>query len=151
MMDYVDDQGRKLLWYACKNGDLDTVRELVEHHPANVFEDSIFFIAIEAGHKARVHYLLSRGYYPSRIDYHHEIPLHVACHSDHLGSVNLLLQYAADPNMSTSCKTETALHVAYRRGHLDIVNVPLKHDAGPTKCLPLSLPTCFSDDRNKST
>ena len=82
------------LFEAAQQGDVDTVRALLDRHP-----DALY----------------------SRNAPYEWTPLHVAAHTGHLAIVDLLLQRGLDPNTREKGDDTYAMHWAAAAGHVDVV------------------------------
>ena len=58
-----------------------------------------------------------------------ETPLGIAVHQDDLYAVRLLLQYLADPNLSTNPEKTRVIETAIKHGNLEIINLLLQNKA----------------------
>jgi ankyrin repeat protein len=130
IIDHVCSNGRTALWYACKKGNLDLVRQLVEHRSAKINKCGILIVAAQNAHKKVVNYLLGNGCDPNRdAKNYNERALHAASRRNHLSIVNALLMHGADPTIY-DYKRRTALDYAIHKRHNDIAKVLIYHQGG---------------------
>ncbi|CAF3446807.1 unnamed protein product [Rotaria sp. Silwood1] len=130
IVDHVCSTGRTALWYACRKGDLDLVRQLIEYGHAHIAKCGVLIVAAQNGHTNIVEYLLSKGCDPNRrAKNYNETSLHAASRRNHLAIVNLLLKHGADPNI-LDYKKRTALEYAIHKRHIEIAKVLIYHQGG---------------------
>ncbi|MBN3304408.1 TNKS2 protein, partial [Amia calva] len=124
------------LFDACRNGDVERVRKLV--NPDNVNsrdtagrKSTPLHFAAGFGRRDVVDYLLQNGANVHARDDGGLISLHNACSFGHAEVVNLLLRHGADAN-SRDNWNYTPLHEAAIKGKIDVCIVLLQHGAEPT-------------------
>jgi hypothetical protein len=131
IIDHVCSDGRTALWYACSEGNLKLVQQLVVHFHANINKCGALIVAAQNGHQKIVEYLLSKGCDPNRYTKNYnERALHAAARRNHLGIVKTLLKHGADPNILDDYRNKTALDYAIHKRHIDIVKILIHHHAG---------------------
>ncbi|CAF4792992.1 unnamed protein product, partial [Rotaria sp. Silwood1] len=124
---HVCSTGRTALWYACRNGDLDLVRQLIEQGHAHISKCGVLIVACQNGHTNIVDYLLSKGCDPNRRPKNYnETALHAASRRNHLAIVNLLLKHSADPTI-LDYEKRTALEYAIHKRHIEIAKALIYH------------------------
>ncbi|CAF1215906.1 unnamed protein product [Adineta steineri] len=144
IIEHVCSNGRTALWYACRNGDLELVQELIIRGHANINKCGVLIVAAQNGHEKIVDYLLKRGCDVNRrVRNYNESALHAASRRNHLGIVNLLLKYGAISTLRDKQK-RTALDYAIHKRHIEIAKVLIYHQHGcfnmsPTGYTPLML------------
>ncbi|CAF4311681.1 unnamed protein product, partial [Adineta steineri] len=122
--------GRTALWYACRNGDLELVQELIIRGHANINKCGVLVVAAQNGHEKVVDYLLKRGCDVNRrVRNYNESALHAASRRNHLCIVNLLLKYGANSTLRDKQK-RTALDYAIHKRHVEIAKVLINHQHG---------------------
>ncbi|KAG8552328.1 hypothetical protein GDO81_004477 [Engystomops pustulosus] len=124
------------LFEACRNGDVERVRKLVNGDNVNSRDtagrkSTPLHFAAGFGRKDVVEYLLQSGANVHARDDGGLIPLHNACSFGHAEVVNLLLRHGADPNARDNWNY-TPLHEAAIKGKIDVCIVLLQHGADPT-------------------
>ncbi|XP_072281308.1 poly [ADP-ribose] polymerase tankyrase-2 isoform X2 [Pyxicephalus adspersus] len=124
------------LFEACRNGDVERVRKLVNADNVNSRDtagrkSTPLHFAAGFGRKDVVEYLLQSGANVHARDDGGLIPLHNACSFGHAEVVNLLLRHGADPNARDNWNY-TPLHEAAIKGKIDVCIVLLQHGADPT-------------------
>ncbi|XP_053307185.1 poly [ADP-ribose] polymerase tankyrase-2 isoform X1 [Spea bombifrons] len=124
------------LFEACRNGDVERVRKLVNAENVNSRDtagrkSTPLHFAAGFGRKDVVEYLLQIGANVHARDDGGLIPLHNACSFGHAEVVNLLLRHGADPNARDNWNY-TPLHEAAIKGKIDVCIVLLQHGADPT-------------------
>ncbi|KAJ8317508.1 hypothetical protein KUTeg_005412 [Tegillarca granosa] len=129
-----NDPGRDL-FEACRNGDLNKVKKLVNHHNVNAKDtagrkSSPLHFAAGFGRKDVVEHLLECGASVHAKDDGGLIPLHNACSFGHAEVVQLLLRSGADANARDNWNY-TPLHEAAIKGKIDVCIVLLQHCADP--------------------
>ncbi|CAF4234298.1 unnamed protein product [Rotaria socialis] len=124
--DYIPYRSKPIC-YACNNGDLNLVRELVEYAYADINQSGILTIAIEKTYEALVDYVLSQGY-----NYHVEYLLQETSSVGYLGTTNGLLKYGADTDIRIY-DGHTALDFAILGRHIDVAKALLLHKHGHIK------------------
>ncbi|XP_074640442.1 poly [ADP-ribose] polymerase tankyrase-1-like [Tubulanus polymorphus] len=128
------DPGREL-FEACRNGDLNKVKKLVNTQNVNAKDtagrkSSPLHFAAGFGRKDVVEHLLQCGANVHARDDGGLIPLHNACSFGHAEVVQLLLKHGADAN-SRDNWNYTPLHEAAIKGKIDVCIVLLQHNADP--------------------
>ncbi|CAF0877408.1 unnamed protein product [Rotaria sordida] len=127
IVDHVCRTGRTALWYACRKGDLDLVRQLIEHSHAHIAKCGVLIVAAQNGHTNIVEYLLNKGCDPNRpAKNYNETALHAASRRNHLVIVNLLLKHGADPTI-LDYKERTALEYAIHKKHIEVAKALIYH------------------------
>ncbi|XP_078310376.1 poly [ADP-ribose] polymerase tankyrase-1-like [Crassostrea virginica] len=131
---HANDPGRDL-FEACRNGDLNKVKKLVNHHNVNAKDtagrkSSPLHFAAGFGRKDVVEHLLECGASVHAKDDGGLIPLHNACSFGHAEVVQLLLRSGADANARDNWNY-TPLHEAAIKGKIDVCIVLLQHCADP--------------------
>ncbi|CAF3855504.1 unnamed protein product [Rotaria sp. Silwood1] len=130
IVDHVCSTGRTALWYACRKGDLNLVRQLIEHGKAHIEKCGVLIVAAQNGHTNIVEYLLNIGCDPNRpAKNYNETALHAASRRNHLAIVNLLLKHGADPT-TLDYKNRTALEYAIHKRHIDIAKALIYRQGG---------------------
>ncbi|KAK3589737.1 hypothetical protein CHS0354_021059 [Potamilus streckersoni] len=129
-----NDPGRDL-FEACRNGDLNKVKKLVNPHNVNAKDtagrkSSPLHFAAGFGRKDVVEHLLECGASVHARDDGGLIPLHNACSFGHAEVVQLLLRHGADANARDNWNY-TPLHEAAIKGKIDVCIVLLQHSADP--------------------
>jgi len=108
------------LMLAARNGDLETVRELLaagaQPDPPGIA--SPLYFAAQGGHLEIVNALLEHGAGPDSMS-KWGTPLHIAARRGHTDIVKVLLHHGADPNLKGGEDDDTPLHMAAVRGSLD--------------------------------
>uniref|UniRef100_A0A6I8RKH7 Poly [ADP-ribose] polymerase n=1 Tax=Xenopus tropicalis TaxID=8364 RepID=A0A6I8RKH7_XENTR len=124
------------LFEACRNGDVERVRKLVNADNVNSRDtagrkSTPLHFAAGFGRKDVVEHLLQSGANVHARDDGGLIPLHNACSFGHAEVVSLLLRHGADPNARDNWNY-TPLHEAAIKGKIDVCIVLLQHGADPT-------------------
>ncbi|KAJ8406825.1 hypothetical protein AAFF_G00297410 [Aldrovandia affinis] len=124
------------LFEACRNGDLERVKKLVNLENVNSRDtagrkSTPLHFAAGFGRRDVVSYLLQNGANVHARDDGGLISLHNACSFGHAEVVNLLLHHGADAN-SRDNWNYTPLHEAAIKGKIDVCIVLLQHGAEPT-------------------
>ena len=127
-----NDPGREL-FEACRNGDLNKVKKLVNCHNVNSKDtagrkSSPLHFAAGFGRKDVVEHLLECGASVHAKDDGGLIPLHNACSFGHAEVVQLLLRSGGDANARDNWNY-TPLHEAAIKGKIDVCIVLLQHCA----------------------
>lgn len=128
-----DDEGFNILWLACRNGHLDTVRELLkpnyklELNPMSQGA-SPFYVACEFDHVKIVQTLLDH-FGTTQVNQLFEgvTPFMIACKNGHLQTVSHLLINLEDKEINQTFYGATPFYVACEFGHLEIVRELLKY------------------------
>lgn len=138
--DTVDAQGSTLLMLAAREGNADTVKELLKHRPKvslrNVAGDSALMMAVLKGEGRIVDMLLDAG---AELNHDGWTPLMYAAFEGRAELVDRLLARGADPAALAPNKSN-ALMLAARNGHAEAVrrllrtkvDLDQKNDAGFT-------------------
>ncbi|CAF1306550.1 unnamed protein product [Adineta ricciae] len=130
IVDHVCANGRTALWHACRKGDFNFVRELVERAHANVNRCGVLLVAIQNNHEEIVNYLLQQGCDPNRrVKNYNESALHIASRRNRLAIVKLLLKYGAEVNV-LDYKKRTPLDYAVHKRYVDIARILIEHHNG---------------------
>ncbi|XP_013391608.1 tankyrase-1 isoform X2 [Lingula anatina] len=129
------DCGRDL-FEACRNGDLNKVKKLVNTNNVNAKDtagrkSSPLHFAAGFGRKDVVEHLLGIGADVHARDDGGLIPLHNACSFGHAEVVQLLLRQGAEANARDNWNY-TPLHEAAIKGKIDVCIVLLQHGADPS-------------------
>ncbi|XP_052772153.1 poly [ADP-ribose] polymerase tankyrase-1-like isoform X2 [Mya arenaria] len=130
----LNDPGREL-FEACRNGDLNKVKKLVNQHNVNSKDtagrkSSPLHFAAGFGRKDVVEHLLDFGASVHARDDGGLIPLHNACSFGHAEVVQLLLRHGADGNARDNWNY-TPLHEAAIKGKIDVCIVLLQQGGDP--------------------
>lgn len=131
-VDIIDSNGWTALHHAAHNGDLQSVRQLLEAQAnvnafSNQFKTSLHLAALN-NHEEVSECLLQAG---AALDVEDELkctPLHLACKKGSEECVVLLLQSGANI-MASDNRQWTPLHYAAYNGHARTVNILLKWEA----------------------
>ncbi|CAF4445940.1 unnamed protein product [Rotaria sp. Silwood2] len=130
MVDHVCSTGRTALWYACKNGDLNLARQLIERGHAHISKCGVLIVAAQNGHANIVEYLLSMGCDPNRqARNYNKTALHAASRRNHLAILNLLLKHGAN-SAALDYKKRTPLEYAIHKRHIEIAKALIYHQNG---------------------
>ncbi|XP_030629548.1 LOW QUALITY PROTEIN: poly [ADP-ribose] polymerase tankyrase-2-like [Chanos chanos] len=124
------------LFEACRNGDVERVKKLVNAENVNSRDtagrkSTPLHFAAGFGRRDVVEYLLQHGANVHARDDGGLISLHNACSFGHAEVVSLLLHHGADAN-SRDNWNYTPLHEAAIKGKIDVCIVLLQHGAEPT-------------------
>lgn len=126
------EETKRLLFKACKKGDLETVKRLVGNGLSVESRDdsksSLLGIAARLGHVEMVKFLLDKGAKIDDISSVNRTPLMKASGFGHFEIVKLLIERGADINWKNSFG-ETALALASTRGSPEIVKFLLENGA----------------------
>lgn len=124
------DLGKQLL-EACKNGDTEEVRKLMQSgapFSTDWLGASPLHFAAQNGHSDTIEVLLRAGVSRDTRTKVDRTPLHVAAQEGHVEIVNLLVTHGADIEAKDLLRM-TPLHWAVERGYTDIVESLLNHGA----------------------
>lgn len=117
-----------VLYVACQNGNLNTVREILkfEHSSTNITVRhglTPLYIACQNGHLEVVKELLKPGYKTNINEQLHNgcTALYAACHSGHLDVIKTLLDSMYKININLGKDGDTPFYIACQSGHLDVV------------------------------
>lgn len=123
LIDHVNLTGRTSLWYACLQGNLSLVKQLIEGYHAHVSKCGVLIVAAQNGYEEIVKFLLDHGCDPNRYaKNYNERALHAASRRNHLEIVRALLQHGADPTIRDD-HGRTALDYAIHKRHIDIAKL----------------------------
>jgi ankyrin repeat protein len=135
--------GKSALHMAVVQNHIDIVRILVEHG-AQVNSDTSppLSLAVSHGHSEITALLLQHGADPNSVDAFGITPLLAAIAKRRLDLVQLLLQYKAKVNASTTVLQQTPLFLAILSEQVDMVQLLIEHGADvsvqdPRGCTPL--------------
>ena len=127
---------------ACKTGTLDVVELLLEQgfsvEASNDGDQTPLLAAVVNPDAEIARILLERGANPNRVTRYGTTPLLAAAQSvgGHAGGgdssvFEALLEYGADPNVTSGNRKETALHIVAYWGTVDVIETLLRHGADP--------------------
>lgn len=123
------------LFEACKNGDIDTVQNLIQQRQSSANERDLhgrkstpLHFAAGFGRRDIVKFLIEKGAHVDSRDEGGLIPLHNSCSFGHVDVVQLLLSNGANPNAQDNWKF-SPLHEAAIKGKADVCIVLLQHGA----------------------
>lgn len=126
------DLGKQLL-EACKNGEVDEVKSLMNSgapFTTDWLGASPLHFAAANGHSDVIDVLLRAGVSRDTRTKVDRTPLHVAAQEGHLEIVNLLVNHGADVDAKDLLRM-TPLHWAVERGFTDVAEALLNHGADP--------------------
>jgi len=112
------------LFAACKNGELDTVKRLVESGcDPKAFNNCAIRYASRYGHLDVVKYLVNLGYDPKAVD---NWAIQVASQTGYLEVVKYLVSLGCDHNSQPNSNNNLAIRWASENGHLEVVKYLLE-------------------------
>jgi len=128
----IPDRGRTSLCFASEDGDLETVRSLldggVDVNERNSSQDTALLLAMFCGRFEVARLLIEYGADVNSQDKVGFTPLFAATQEGHLDMVHLLLDHGADVNAKAQSQW-TALHFASSCGHVEIAQVLVQRGA----------------------
>ncbi|XP_043473686.1 uncharacterized protein LOC122505882 [Leptopilina heterotoma] len=124
----IDASGNSKLHLAVREGQVETVEEIIKQEALNFDKNSIanrlaVYVAVENGNEEILKILLNAGY--SFEIFKNRSPLHVAATFNHTRLVEMLLNVGGDLNLKTD-DGETLLHFAATAGQPTVVKFLLK-------------------------